>query len=66
MHKASVLSKLQFGQATPLAMTLINLQKEYWPSHGDRTSNPLFSSPVCYRLNFGAQHEMKTKEKTCT
>ena len=35
----------------PVAMTIINPQKEYWPSSGDRTSDLLFSSPV--RLSYG-------------
>ena len=42
----------------PVAMTIINPQKEYWPSRGsavDRTSDLLFSSPQCYRLSFGAR-----------
>ena len=35
----------------PVAMTTINLRKEYWPSQ-DQTGDLLFSSPQCYRLTY--------------
>ena len=38
----------------PVAMTIINPRKEYWPCR-DRTSDLVFSSPQRYRLNYGAQ-----------
>ena len=34
----------------PVAMSVINLRKEYWQSRG---SNQRFSSPVGYRLSYG-------------
>ena len=36
------------------AMTLINPRKEYWSSAG--IEGFLFSSPVLYRVNYGARH----------
>ena len=37
-----------------VALTIINIRKEYWPRR-DRTSDLLVSSPVRYRLSFGAR-----------
>ena len=45
----------------PVAMTIINLEKEYMylPSPGDRTSDLVFSSPVRYPLKCGGSATTK-------
>ena len=43
-------------EMNPVAMTIINPRKEYWQSPGiEPATSGLFSSPVRYRLSYGAR-----------